>query len=254
MHFQSFYCIGSIFSQPLYPLYSSWHNTSNALMSFSFCIVTFIPFFKYLGFFLLMMSISIITPKVGLFLRVFHYIIACYYICFSYHISLLYKVCHLKVPVNLSHFSRHDLAYFKARYSIFWYMSHVSIQSFSIGCAFPVGIQIKIQIGQISELNSNLNIWGHSSYIGCWFTLHNITCIFSWQVTPCLWRTIQLIQLCFKEHFIQLGKYCIQPPEYIFLCPNVFAALANSSSVNTCIACQGLIWVIVPLLQNGQTL
>ena len=28
--------------------------------------------------------------------------------------------------------------------------------SFNIGCAFPVGIQIKIQIGQISELNSNL--------------------------------------------------------------------------------------------------
>ena len=25
----------------------------------------------------------------------------------------------IKVPVNLSHFSRHDLAYFEARYSIF---------------------------------------------------------------------------------------------------------------------------------------
>ncbi len=31
----------------------------------------------------------------------------------------------LKVPDNLSHFSRHDLAYFKARSSIFLYMSHV---------------------------------------------------------------------------------------------------------------------------------
>ncbi len=30
-------------------------------------------------------------------------------------------------------------------------------QSFNIGCAFPVGIQIKIQIGQILELNSNFN-------------------------------------------------------------------------------------------------
>ena len=34
-------------------------------------------------------------------------------------------VTHLKVPDNLSHFSRHDLAYFEARSSIFLYMSHV---------------------------------------------------------------------------------------------------------------------------------
>ena len=33
----------------------------------------------------------------------------------------------------------------------------MSIHSFNIGCAFPLGIQIKIQIGQISELNSNFN-------------------------------------------------------------------------------------------------
>ena len=67
-----------------------------------------------------------------------------------------------KVPDNLSHLSRHDLAYFEARSSIFIYMSHVSmkfIQSFNIGCDSPVGIQIKIQIGQISELDSNLKIY-----------------------------------------------------------------------------------------------
>ncbi len=73
----------------------------------------------------------------------------------------------LKVPDNLSHFSRHDLAYFEARSSIFLYMSHVSmklsvllredIQSFNFGCDSPVGIQIKIQIGKIFELDSNLN-------------------------------------------------------------------------------------------------
>ena len=34
----------------------------------------------------------------------------------------------VKVPDNLSHFSRHDLAYFKARSSIFLYMSHVSVK------------------------------------------------------------------------------------------------------------------------------
>ena len=62
----------------------------------------------------------------------------------------------IKVPDNLSHFSRHDLAYFKARTSILLHMSHVSIQSFNIGCDSPFGIQIKIQIGQISELDSNL--------------------------------------------------------------------------------------------------
>ena len=32
------------------------------------------------------------------------------------------------------------------------------IQSFNIGCDSPVGIQIKIQIGQISELDSNLKL------------------------------------------------------------------------------------------------
>ncbi len=32
-----------------------------------------------------------------------------------------------KVRVNLSHDLRHDLAYFEARCSIFWYMSHVSV-------------------------------------------------------------------------------------------------------------------------------
>ena len=45
-------------------------------------------------------------------------------VCF--YIELFH--CTLKVPVNLSHVSRHDLAYFKARYSICWYMSHVSIK------------------------------------------------------------------------------------------------------------------------------
>ncbi len=65
------------------------------------------------------------------------------------------KSRNLKVPVNLSCFCRHDLAYFKARYSIFWLEV---IHSFNIGWAFPVGIQIKIQIGQNSELYSNLNI------------------------------------------------------------------------------------------------
>ena len=35
---------------------------------------------------------------------------------------------YLKVPDNLSHFSRHDLAYFEARSSIFLYMSHVSMK------------------------------------------------------------------------------------------------------------------------------
>ncbi len=36
----------------------------------------------------------------------------------------------LKVPDNLGHFSRHDddLAYFEARFSIFIYMSHVSMK------------------------------------------------------------------------------------------------------------------------------
>ena len=34
----------------------------------------------------------------------------------------------LKVPDNLSHFSRHGLAYFEARSSIFVYMSHVSMK------------------------------------------------------------------------------------------------------------------------------
>ncbi len=51
-----------------------------------------------------------------------------------------------KVPDNLSYFSRHDLAYFVARSSIF------------IWCDSPVGIQIKIQIGQISTLASNLKL------------------------------------------------------------------------------------------------
>ncbi len=59
----------------------------------------------------------------------------------------------VKVPDNLSHFSRHDLAYFEARSSILF------IQSFNIACDSPVGIQIKIQIGQISELDSNLNAY-----------------------------------------------------------------------------------------------
>ncbi len=34
----------------------------------------------------------------------------------------------IKVPDNLSHFSRHDLAYFETRSSIFLYMSHVSMK------------------------------------------------------------------------------------------------------------------------------
>ncbi len=79
--------------------------------------------------------------------------------------NLCLNTIHLKVPDNLSHFSRHDLAYFEARPSIFL------LQSFNSGCDSPGGIQIKIQIGKISELDSNLNCLQYTSTNGTAFLL-----------------------------------------------------------------------------------